>query len=313
MNLKLRFAVMMIAACAVAFSACDSDEPITDPETPETPVDPVEPEEPDEPDEPDEPEKPGEPDEPDEPEFPDGPAEPLPDEIRPMLTDSKSWSWRNVWHYYDSEWYGSERNIYHTTFIAGNTTINGVPAKTMMKQREGDTPNEIPSMHEEKDGVVSKLWDTTTFDEYDEPTTNYVFKYCFEIDPQSSEIPNYEDGFHTITVLSKGTIALMGKTRRAALVKCDRKYHVMYDYWVESIGPLFGLTVRHDETLPSTSLYNWLPMYTQLLECYENGVKIYDYREFTPERYNPETIFVNTNEDINEVVRKMMNLEYTIN
>ena len=56
MKLKFGIAAMMIAACAVAFSACDSDEPITDPETPETP------------------------------------AEPLTDEIRPVLTDGKKWT-----------------------------------------------------------------------------------------------------------------------------------------------------------------------------------------------------------------------------
>ena len=60
MNLRFGIAAMMIAACAVSFSACDSDEPITDPETPETPVDPVEPEEPDEPDEPVVPDEPEE-------------------------------------------------------------------------------------------------------------------------------------------------------------------------------------------------------------------------------------------------------------
>ena len=58
MKLKFGFYAMIMALCAVTFSACDSDEPggNTDPETPETPVEP---------------------------------AEPLTDEIRPVLTDGK--------------------------------------------------------------------------------------------------------------------------------------------------------------------------------------------------------------------------------
>lgn len=92
MKVRYLFTAMFAALCAVAFSACDSDEPgaNTDPEVPETPEEP---------------------------------AEPLTDEIRPVLTDGKKWVF-DVFTLKNPE--GGKNSTY---CVAGDTDINGVTAK----------------------------------------------------------------------------------------------------------------------------------------------------------------------------------------
>lgn len=93
MKVRYLFTAMFAALCAVAFSACDSDEPgaNTDPEVPETPEEP---------------------------------AEPLTDEIRPVLTDGKKWTCMYMW----ANTKKNEYDIINCHFY-GETTVNGVNAK----------------------------------------------------------------------------------------------------------------------------------------------------------------------------------------
>ena len=279
MKLKFGIAAMMIAACAVAFSACDSDEPgaNTDPETPETPIDPEEP------------------NNPEEPEFPTGPAEPLTDEIRPVLTDGKKWEFK-VFTKNKPE--GSSSS---SLFVQGDTAIKGVLAKRICAISD----NNPQFLMREVDGVVSSYW---KIEDSEIPDT-YDFLYSYDIDPQEGE---FLYGSPTnILIMSKGTIELMGKTRRAVLVKDIRFYGqnyfgaYIYDLWIEGIGPLFGTLLWHQFILPSTPLYNWWSMHYLLLECYDGDEKIYDYREFTPERYKPEVVFHEPDADAYEIMNKM--------
>lgn len=264
MKVRYLFTAMFAALCAVAFSACDSDEPgaNTDPEVPETPEEP---------------------------------AEQLTDEIRPVLTDGKKWVF-DVFTLKNPE--GGKNSTY---CVAGDTDINGVTAKKIY------STSDIEVLMREENGLVSSYWKIET--SYDMPIT-YDFLYSYDIDPEEGEF--LQGSPSSILIASKGTIELMGKTRRAVLVKDIRFYgkdHLgayIYDLWVEGIGPLFGALLQHQWIVPSTPKYTWWPVHHRLLECYDGDEKIYDYREFTPERYKPEVVFNEADADAYDIMKKML-------
>lgn len=270
MKLKFGIAAMMIAACAVAFSACDSDDPITDPETPETPI---------------------------EPEFPTGPAEPLTDEIRPVLTDGKKWTCKYMWA--DTKQDGIDIVNCH---IDGETSVRGVNAKIIKHVNlQGEVLS--TSFQREENGIISEEW---PIEYYNSQPTGYYFLYAYEVNPQQGK--QFTDHMSKFKIISKGTIVLMGKTRRAVLIKEIRDgagKHYIYDLWVEGIGPLFGSKGFYEPGVPTTPRYYLRPMYVKMLECYDGDEKIYDHREFSPERYNPEVVFYEPDADAYEIMAKM--------
>lgn len=113
---------------------------------------------------------------------------------------------------------------------------------------------------------------------------------------------------YTISLISKGTVVLWGKTRRAAMVKIYRPRAgcTLYDYWIEGIGPIFGVVPYFADELPTTALVNWKPLYIRLLECYDGDEKIYDFRTFSPDRYTPEVVYEELDENALEIVNKMI-------
>ena len=234
---------------------------------------------------------------------PPTPPEPLTDEIRPVLTEGKKWVHKDVW---DPYWGNTSEN--RTTYVKGDAEVDGIIGKSICHINRFGYETQYTAMAEEN-GVVYESWLTV---EYvgDVGYESDKFKYAYEVDPQK-DAENPEYGIQVVTIMSKGTVVLMGKTRRAVMVKINRGYNgVLYDYWVEGIGPLFGNTVRHDQILPSTPLYNWLPMYSQLLECYDGDEKIYDYTEFKPELYKPEVVFNELDNNAIEIVSMMIDGSY---
>ena len=227
---------------------------------------------------------------------PPTPPEPLTDEIRPVITDGKKWVRQEVWHYTGVE----KNNDIYTTYVDGEIEIDGASAKAI-KCIEDEHYNNILR---EEDGVVYKRWEFIV--DYGTMEPEYKFMYAYDVNPQEGK--TITDALsQTITIQSKGTIVLSGKTRRATMVKVDRGSDgLLYDYWVEGIGSLFNLMAYHDETQQTTWLYNWMPMYEMLLECYDGDDKIYDHTEFSPDDYTPEVVFNELEENALEVVAKMI-------
>ena len=214
------------------------------------------------------PEPPIGPSEPDEPTFPTGPAEPLTDEIRPVLTDGKKWVRKVVKR-------DPTQNYYWEGRVDGDTVKSGMNAK-IIKSLAQNGQEKVDVLMREENGVVYELWG------------GKEFKYAYDVNPQQGIV--FVSPPTGLSILSRGTIVLMGKTRRAAMVECVFNSFTIIDYWVEGIGPLFGSTVMHYEEMNSTILFS-LPLYAELLECYDGNEKIYDYREFKPELYTPEVVF----------------------
>lgn len=95
--------------------------------------------------------------------------------------------------------------------------------------------------------------------------------------------------------ISRGMITLQGKQRKCTKIAVyygKDGWHAGEDYWVEGIGPLLGLT--RNFVIPGNSVdpgYSQIwPYSSQLLECYDGTVKIYDYTEFSPDLYVPTEI-----------------------
>ena len=125
--MKFRSVILAIVLTvfAVTFAACDSDEPTADVDT-------------------ENPENPGE------PEFPVGPAEPLPEEIRPVLTDGKKWVRKVVMR-------DSTQNYYCVRRVDGDTVKFGMNAK-IIKSLAQNGQKKVDVLMREENGVVYELW-----------------------------------------------------------------------------------------------------------------------------------------------------------
>lgn len=85
----------------------------------------------------------------------------------------------------------------------------------------------------------------------------------------------------------------MGKVRRAVKTRATYGFRMEFiseDYWVEGIGSLFG---QESSYYPQPTFHVPANPYAKRLrECYDGDKKIYDYREFKPELYIPEVVFI---------------------
>lgn len=232
------------------------------------------------------------------PTEPDGPAEPLTDEIRPMLTEGKKWIKQDMWHPESNRMWGSIHGM-HTEYFDKEIEMDGGVAKRV-KCVECSSSEQF---FKEENGVVYKRWVFFNHDTF-ENETKYLYSY--EVNPQENKTLT-DALYRTISFMSKGTVVLWGKTRRAVMVKIDRdSLEPLYDYWIEGIGPIFGLVPYDDHVQPTTAIINWNPIYVRLLECYDGDEKIYDYRTFSPDRYTPEVVFEELDENALEIVQKMI-------
>ena len=214
------------------------------------------------------------------------PGEPLPDYIRPVLTEGKRWVKRSK-DKPTSEDYSPN----YTVIIGEDTIIDGITAKKILRV-EADGTNTLERIALEVGSRVYKF-------------NGYVFWADYDCYPQSYFTDT--DFKQIFTPVSKGIITLQGKQRRCTkvLVKAHWYSGLDYeatDYWVEGIGPLMGYTRNfYNGPFPSSAsphtqftintyyefedqVWPWL---NEVLECYDGDEKIYDYREFSPDLYIP--------------------------
>lgn len=222
------------------------------------------------------------------------PDRPTADDMQPVLTKGKRWvRW-------STDDLSSEAYVANQTIIVGGDTLihsfgymgketmpNGVLAKKIVRVNS--------------DG-------TTTLDRIALEAGSKVYKYGsdlsqkeFWLDYDCYAVPGsvISDGFYNFVAVSRGIITLQGKQRRCT--KIEKKYiHLesltVTDYWVEGIGPLWGLTRNFSDIKPTSSRAipqneefgreSW-PFYSVLLECYDGDELIYDYHEFSPDLYVP--------------------------
>lgn len=206
-------------------------------------------------------------------------VEPLPENLRPVLTDGKKWITEHALNFTD--------DYIDTVIVGGDIPYEGYDAKTIKRLRgDGSEYGVLPVMREEE-GKVYQFWDIEGgYDENFKPLRYRFYGLQYDLNAQCGDTigPYYGE----IIVVSRGTILLMGKMRRAVKVYCNfyrGEYH--YDYWVESIGPLFGGIPDYAVVRPSGRPVK----YVRLLECYDGDKKIYDYREFNEDLYTPVEVF----------------------
>lgn len=210
----------------------------------------------------------------------DGPIEPLTEELRPVYTPSKKWIIRNNIYETDETLTGVQtETVWADTVIDGllcyKIAING-------KYWADEDERHVPYIRHEDNGKVYAM----SFD-------GDSFSADFQYDVICQESMTITTVVNKIVTVSRGTMVLMGKTRRAVKVWCGKsRDHISpYDYWVEGIGVLFGHDNINYEVVWPTCAYD-PRMSTELLQCYDGDTKIYDHREFSDDLYTAETIFV---------------------
>lgn len=222
-----------------------------------------------------------------------GNIEPLSSEIRPVFTKGKKWLEWDIWEGIDEGTYNKALN-YTYDYTYDVTDSLGVTNAMLCRdgkefwrfKEEGscvyayNLKSEIVGYDDSGAGIL-KYWR-----EYD---------FCYDVDINFTHkfINSYcnaiSDG---IIAESRGTMVLMGKTRRAVKIIYDNGYDYgngrtrFLDYWVEGIGSLFGNLFG--VSLPISGMHN---RYHILLECWEGNEKIYDHREFSHDLYTPTEVY----------------------
>lgn len=220
---------------------------------------------------------------------PEDTIEPLTEYLRPAMTKGKTWIRERK---YDRLEYGIEINL-DTLFLGQDSVVNGRKCQMYDCDKYYEFMNQsfIVSI-----GAVSEEDGKVYYLDFSHDDTDWCV--LFDLNVQSADPIKAKTC--TIIPLSRGTIVLMGCTRRAVKVRCTKDYELCgwndlvfpYDYWVEGIGMLYGhypLSVYPPQNF-SCREYNY-PQYHRLRECWDGDEKIYDYREFSDELYTPIEIF----------------------
>lgn len=211
-------------------------------------------------------------------------VEPLSKEIRPMLTDGKKWVKKTIT--YNSDFSDIKSEEIFTEEIVGDTVVQGIDAKVIIGYNDDGIYPQIPRVMYEDGSKIYSLWQTRR-----NPGGVYEYEFKLLCDIFPDEGATFQT-LYDITIISRGTITLMGKERRAAKVWSGFYFFekAPYDYWVEGIGPLFNITSNYSTTLPSAPIHIW-GGHCHLLECYDGEELIYDYREFSEDLYKPLEVF----------------------
>lgn len=203
-------------------------------------------------------------------------VEPLTENVRPTLTEGKMWI-------VDCPAVdGDDADDFRdTTVVSGRVSHDGYDAMYLRKYQNGQV-GDIRDIYREANGSVYRYIEMTVGGIGDEPMeTRKFWGTVHDVNANCGDVFGPEESIGACVIVSKGTIKLQGKMRRAVKVLCNYprgKYQ--YDIWVEGIGALFCGEPVYAVALPSFN-----GRYNRLRECYENGVKIYDCSEFTPELY----------------------------
>lgn len=224
-----------------------------------------------------------------EPITPEENIEPLTDEIRPILTNDKKWV-------IEMGLVGEDKTKFNCTLE--DVISKGKPAKNvrMVDAVTGEDAELFKAIVREENGMVLLLTQMKGFDSEEYIEDDYEFRFALDIDSRQSETFDCSVGLPSV-IISRGTIVLKGKTRRAIKVWCGFKQYYCdypetdpYDYWVEGIGSLFGQVAVFYKIRPTTPAMYWKKRH-RILECYDGDEMIYDYSEFSPALYNEEEVF----------------------
>lgn len=215
-----------------------------------------------------------------------GAIEPLPTYVRPVFTTGKKWI---IWdilvqsHVSDNLKDVHGNVIFHYAYDTVDSV--GVPVAVVTDE------NGFPEGAFKEDGTG--VWIYYTYS-YMEETGNglqpeMIIYRNSNLFYDSYINLSYFEGNKIQWAESRGTIVLMGKTRRAT-----KMMHLNYltnkteflDYYVEGIGPLFGNPLHQNKPQCSARVYH------PLLECWDGDEKIYDAREFSHDLYTPIEVFV---------------------
>ena len=220
--------------------------------------------------------------------------EPLTEYLRPALTKGKKWIRERK---YDKE--SGEEVYLDTLFLGKDTVFLGRKCQLLVGEKYIEYFNQsfiVPY------GAVSEEDGKAYFLSFDADNTDWCV--MFDLNVRSAD--KIKAKTCTIQPLSRGTIVLMGRTRRAVKVKCLRDtqlyhggetYTYPYDYWVEGIGMLYGhYPMSVYPPAQSTFPNDYHPIYYRLRECWDGDEKIYDYREFNDDLYTPIEVFPETNQ-----------------
>lgn len=203
-------------------------------------------------------------------------VEPLTEHIRPTLTDGKMWI-----DDFPSVIDDVPGDFRDTTIVSERVSHEGFDASYIRKYQNGKV-GDIYRIYRETEGCVYRYIEMSVGGGDIPMETKKLWGTLFDVTADCGDIFGPEETtLGACVVVSKGTIKLQGKLRRAVKVFCNyprNKYQ--YDIWVEGIGSLFGGDPVHETVWPSTA-----KTYRRLRECYENGEKIYDCSEFTPELF----------------------------
>lgn len=207
--------------------------------------------------------------------------EPLPENLRSVLTDGKKWITE---HAFSTSFVD---DYIDTVIVDGDTHYEGYDAKTVKRLRDDGSEYGVLSVMREEDGKVYQFMDIEGgYDEDFKPLRYRFYGLQYDLNAQCGDTigPFYE----YVIVVSRGTILLMNKMRRAVKVYCNfYRGEYQYDYWVEGIGPLFRGVPDYTIVRPTGHPVK----YRRLLECYDGDKKIYDYREFNEDLYSPTEVF----------------------
>lgn len=207
--------------------------------------------------------------------------EPLSKDVRPELTDGKRWVKKS----FRSD--GTIRE--YSYFVDGDVVVHGYNAKKFTVFEDGKySHNTLPAR--EEDGIVYYFQSVGI--------PGYVFPPEAELDqcdfllnhlvnPTEGKI--YEGTVQDVKLLSRGTMVLQGIERRTVKVEALRGYDDgRIDYWVEGIGPLFGIAMDCSYVWPTCG---YRTIEDRLMQCYDGDKLIYDYSEFREELYNEIEVF----------------------
>ena len=218
-------------------------------------------------------------------------TDPLSPDIRPTLVVGKRWEYvlEQVWpDHYDEDKYDEPFTLKCTR----DSVFDGYEGKVIREvERNGRPVPELYSteyFYREDGPVVYHLEHTGAEYDYGDGswTPIWEFQKHWWYDPSAGMEFRSLHGWEC--VVSRGTIVLQGVERRALKVwtyKFLAKVTPRYDYWVESIGSLFGHDPIYDET--QHKHFNTV----KLLKCYEGDRLIYDSREFREELYTPIEVY----------------------
>lgn len=275
--MKLRFFVIGIALVAMTgFISCGDDE-VDAPSDGMEQQDPTDPDDSTDPDDGSGDEAGEDPD----PFVPPTILEPLSDEIRPELTDGKRW----VKKTFLSDGTSSE----YSYVVDGDVVIHGYNAKQFTIFEDGKSyKSPIPAREVDGKFYYFEYVDIPDYDFPPEAELDHCdFLLNHLVNPTEGKI--YKGILSDVKLISRGTIVLQGIERRAVKVELlrDYKYRQRIDYWVEGIGPLFGVAIDYSFITPTCNY----TIENRLMQCYDGDKLIYDYSEFREELYNEIEVF----------------------